>query len=133
MANITETYLTDIAHNGDIQRTATGDIDKISGLANLKQALFHRLLAVPGSLIHRPLYGVGIKLFQNAPSSYSQQQALALRIQENFARDERVEEVTGVLFEVNDNPQLTVIKVKVKPVGYEETVFPFLPFGTEVQ
>lgn len=132
MATITEVMFTDLAHNGDFLITPTGDLDVISGLANLKQALFHRLITEPGSLIHRPLYGVGIKRFQNAPNSVSQQEKLALRIQENFARDPRVEEVTSIAIEPNPDPHLVLITVKVKAVGYDEAVMEFIPFGFEV-
>lgn len=123
-------YLTDIAHQGDMIVTPSGDIDISEGLENLKQALFHRLVTHPGSLIHRPNYGVGIKRFQGAVSSLANQSEIFTRIQEQFREDPRVESVTGVMFKVNqDRPELTEILVRIKPVGYDEQQMTFIPFG----
>ena len=44
MGNITDALKTDIAHVGDLVRTPGGDLGYIAGLANLKNALFHRLI-----------------------------------------------------------------------------------------
>jgi phage baseplate assembly protein W len=133
MATIEEVLKTDLAFTDDFKVTATGDIDIISGLANIKQALFNRLVTSPGSLIHRPTYGVGIKDYQNSPSSLASQQLLAKKIQEQFLQDERIEAVTGVQIKFNDlTPEKTTILVKVKVKGYDESAFAFIPFGEGV-
>ncbi len=134
MADITETLLTDIKFKKDtVRRTDVGhlgDIDTISGLENLKDALFRRLVTVPGSVVHRPEYGVGLPQFQNAPNTVATRKAIALRIGEQFAEDVRVEEVTAVDFESGDlTPETLKITVKVKVVGYGETEMTFIPFG----
>lgn len=131
MANITEALYTDLAHvSGDLVRDSRGDVGTISGLANLKNALFHRLMTMPGALTHRPLYGVGVKAYQNAPSSFSVQQRLAARIKEQFELDPRVQEVTGVLITAGDtNPSQFVVAVKVVPKGYTEQEMKFTPFN----
>lgn len=133
MATIEEILQNDIAHSADFIVSSTGDIDTISGLANIKQALFHRLLTSPATLIHRPNYGVGIKDYQNAPATLATKQKLALRIQEQFEQDDRVEEVTGVSvnFDAQD-PSKTVILVRVKVAGYDESSLNFIPFGEGV-
>lgn len=126
MANIEEHLLTDIAHDKDLKRAADGDLDKISGLANLKSALLRRLVTTPGALAHRPNYGVGIKDFQNAPNSLDNQRSLALRVKEQFEQDFRVKEVTGLRFDTeDDDPSKTVVVVKVKVAGYEEVELGF--------
>ena len=128
--NLAELYGRDLFHNGDYDVTDSGDLDTIEGLENLKQALFQRLVTYPGSLIHRPNYGVGIKRFLNSISSLANQRELFTIIQEQFALDPRVEEVTGVLFTTSDGkPQETRILVRVKPVGYDELEMTFVPFG----
>ena len=134
MANIEEFLLTDIAHKSDLLRAADGDLDKITGVKNLKDALFHRLLTYPGSLAHRPDYGVGIKDFQNAPNTIDNQRALALRIKEQFEQDFRVREFSGMRVVINDNdPGNVTIVVRVKINGLEEAEMQFVPFGsTEV-
>lgn len=129
MASITESLGKSIAHVGDLKRTPNGDLGTIEGLANLKNALFHRLMTQPGSLVHRPTYGVGILAYQNAPNSFTIQRKLAALIQEQFLQDPRVKEVTSVRITSEDNtPQRTVIAVSVKPVGYEELEMLFRPF-----
>lgn len=133
MADITEVLGTDLAHSKDLVRSSTGDLDTINGLANLKQALFHRLITVPGSLVHRPLYGVGIQTYQNAVNSLATQRQLALRIQEQFEEDPRVEAVTNVrVLNTNLRPELVTLVVAVKVVGYGEDAMTFTPFGEGV-
>jgi hypothetical protein len=133
MATLDEVMQTDIAFTNDFGVGATGDIDTIAGLANLKQALFNRLTTEQGSLIHRATYGVGVRQWQNAPATLASKRSLALRIQEQFLLDDRVEEVTGVSINFDDiNPSKTVIVVRVKAKGYDETQMSFIPFGEGV-
>lgn len=130
MATIEEAYKKDLAYKSDFVLSSTGDFDTISGLENMKQALFNRLVTSPGSLIHRPNYGVGIKDFQNSPSTLSTQRQLALRIQEQFELDPRVEKVTGVQVNFDTlTPEKSIIIVKVKLQGYDEEAMKFIPFG----
>lgn len=131
MANLSvnDALKTDISLMGDMRNTAGGDLQTVSGLANYKQALFHRLVTVPGSLAHRPTYGVGVGLFQNGISSFAKQQKLATRIIDQFKQDPRTASITSVSIEANDDqPDLTVIKVLVIPVGFTETQMTFTPF-----
>lgn len=130
MANINEVLGKDLAFTTDLVRSPTGDLDTIEGVANVKQALMHRLMTQPGSLIHRPLYGVGIKDFQGAPSSLAVLRQLAQRIQEQFLEDPRVESVEGVRIKrEDDRPELVFVIVRVKIVGYGETEVKSIPLG----
>jgi phage baseplate assembly protein W len=129
MASLNDVLGTDILHQSDLVAQANGDLATQSGLDNMRTALFHRLVTSPGSLAHRPNYGVGIKDYQNAPGSLTIYRKLAQRIQEQFVQDERVEEVTGVRISSDDaNPSLIVLAVTVKIVGYQETELKFTPF-----
>lgn len=115
--------------NGDLVRD-DGDLATVDGIENVRQALLRRLLTMPGSLIHRPQYGVGIGQFQGSLQSFATQQQLALRIQEQFAREDRVESVDRVVVSVNDEqPDMTRVLVTVKIVGYGDRVLEFIPFG----
>ncbi len=133
MADINEILLTDMANNGDLIRSDTGDIDRVSGFANMKLALFHRLITMPGTLVHRPDYGVGIQQWQNGVNSLAVQQQMALKIRDNFLRDPRIEEVTGISVESGDTtPEQIKITVKVKIRGFDEAQsVTFIPFGGE--
>lgn len=125
---IDEFYKIDLLHDGDFKAAPNGDFALAKGVTNLKQALFHRLITVPGTLVHRPLYGVGVKLWQNDVGSISRQRDLATTIKQQFEQDERVDEVTGVRVEkINENGTFEVT-YKVQVSGgqlLEETVNPF--------
>lgn len=128
--NTTATFKTDIYFRGDMRATAGGDLMLISGLANLKQALFNRLITVPGTLVGLPNYGVGIRQYQNAPNSFTLQQKLAALIEEQFLQDPRVMRVTSVAISSGDTtPQLAKIAVNIVPVGYTEQQMVFMPFN----
>lgn len=127
---INDTYLTDIAHLGDFVKTASGDLSKISDIPNLQNALFRRLITTPGSLIHRPTYGVGIKRWQNVLNRLAAQREIALAIQTQFELDPRVEKVSGVLINYSDaDPSQTTIVVRVQPIGRDVVAMTFVPFG----
>jgi hypothetical protein len=133
MASILEVLKQDIAHKSDYLLAPNGDLDLISGLANIKEALFRRLITTPGSLAHRPTYGVGIKSFQNSLNSLENQRTLAARIKEQFELDSRVEAVSGVRVDYGDNtPEKLTIIVRVKIKGYDELEADFIPFGEGV-
>ena len=130
--NLEDNLLIDLFFNGDFGITKTGDLQEIRGKANLNQALFHRLVTVPGALVHRPDYGVGVKLFQGAISSLENQRDLALRIQDQFQQEDRVDSVTGVSFTPDEaQPDLFIVLVKYNAVAFGEIVDLFDPF--EVQ
>lgn len=123
-------FLVDIAHKRDLVATPSGDIATISGKENLRGALYRRLITVPGSVIHRPNYGVGVALFQNTLARLSKQQELALLVKEQFEQDDRVIQVNGVQF-IQDavNPHQWTIYVRVQPVAIDEQTMSFTPFG----
>jgi len=127
---ITQSMGTDISLLGDMRLTAGGDVQLVAGLANLYQALFHRLITVPGSLVYKPNYGIGITRFQNAPNSLPVQQNIASLIQEQFPQDPRVQSVSSVSITSEDGtPQKTIVAVTLTPVGYNEQKMSWTPFN----
>jgi len=130
MADIEEAYLLDIAHVGDLVKAPDGDLDSVTGLNNLKMALYHRLITQKGSLVHRPEYGVSIKDFTNRLNSLDNQRRLASEIDEQFRQDIRVESVSGVKITVDDDrPEVVKIFVRIRAIGYDEVELLFKPFG----
>ena len=130
MSQLDEFLKRDIAFKSDLVETPSGDLDVISGLDNLKEALFRRLITTPGSVIHRPEYGCNLKAYQGSLNNLENQRRLALTVKQQFELDERVEQVTGVSFNVDDNkPDMIQVNVKVKVRGYGETSFGFVAFG----
>jgi hypothetical protein len=130
MATLEEVYKRDLAHKRDYVVTSSGDLDTVTGLENYRDSLFRRLITTPGSLIHRPNYGVGIKMFQNSLNSIPQQQRLASRIKDQFERDPRTRRVIGVGVQSSDTtPELVKLVIRVESVGYGDLTFIFQPFG----
>lgn len=122
----------DIAFKSDFVLTASGDLDIIEGLDNLKESLFRRLMTSPGSVVHRPTYGIGIKNYQGALNSFSNQTKITNLIKQQFTEDPRIEQVLGVSFRSEDDkPDTLNILVRVSVKGYGEDLITFIPFGDE--
>jgi len=91
---------------GRLLVTPTGDLQTVAGRSNLEAALLRRLVASPGSLLHRPEYGVGVMDVletANTPAARSQLANLARR---NLLRDPRISEAkVGVALGLPDDPR----------------------------
>jgi len=130
MASIDEVLMTDISFTDDLGVSDTGDIATVSGLANLRNAILRRILTVPGSLVHRPLYGCGLLEMQNAPMTLSVKRQLANRLAQQLPQDPRVTKVVALSVESDDaTPGRITVIVKVLAVGIGETVFTLEPFS----
>ena len=130
---IEQNLLVDLRFEGDLQVTKTGDLDTISGFDNLRQRLYHRLITVPGSLAHRPEYGVGVKEFQNEVGSLDKQRNLAFRIQDQFEQDPGLEKVRSIAIRQQDSePGEFKVIVRYKPVGRNELDEEFDPFKQDL-
>jgi len=131
MTTITEYLGTDLRHEKDFVKTASGgDLQTISGLDNMKAAVLRRIMTTPGDVIHRPNYGVGLPLYQNAPNTAETRRQLASLIEEQLLQDPRIEDVESVSFTNTDsNPELITVAVNVVVRGYGELEVEFKPFG----
>ena len=134
MANLEETFLTDLKFDKDLVRvTDEGDLETISGLDNYKAAMLRRWTTPPGALAHRPNYGAGLRDYQNAPAKLDTKRQMAKRIEEQALQDPRTESVLGVNFQTEDlSPEKTIVGVRLKPIGYSETTIEFNPFDLGV-
>ena len=121
-------YLQDIEFSNDIKSAPNGDFKIITGINNLKQALFNRLVTVKGSLSHRPLYGVGIQLYQNSVNNLAKQRQIALEIRNQFKEDFRVSDVTGVSFQAVEGGKF-IITYTVEANGLGTITDTVNPFG----
>lgn len=104
----TDVYLID-----DYKQSAVGDLQTISQISNVKQALYRRIITNPGALPHRPKYGVGIYKYINKPATMSNRQELANAIKRNILFDKRVKEVKKVLCDWIDNIAHVYISVNI--------------------
>jgi phage baseplate assembly protein W len=128
MSQVEDNFLQDLEFKGDFKSAPNGDFALIKGIENLKQALYHRLITVPGSLVHRPGYGVGVQQFQNDVSSLPRQRQLALIIKAQFEQDARVSEVKTIKFEQSSSGEL-VIQYVITAVGLGDLTDSVQPFG----
>jgi phage baseplate assembly protein W len=114
-------YLRDLAFSNDFVLSPKGDLDTRTGLDNLRDAIYRRIVTVPGSIVHRPDYGVGLPLYVGSLNSLGRQQKLAAIIKEQLERDDRVEEFLSLRVEQSSSVEgMVKITVRVKPVGYTE-------------
>ena len=121
-------YLIDLHFKNDFVPSSSGDLQRIKGRNNVLQALFHRLITVPGSLAHRPTYGVGVKLWQNRLATLGAQKDLALKIKSQFEEDFRVDKFLGISFQQKENGEF-LVKFRVNLKGIGETSATVDPFG----
>jgi phage baseplate assembly protein W len=95
--------LNDLLLDDDFTVSAQGDFALVEGVANVRQALLHRLLTTPGTVVHRPEYGVGIQDYLNSPLSFDTKRKMAVAIQGQFLNDSRVAEVKTI--QIQDSPE----------------------------
>lgn len=110
---------TDLRYSdGDVVPSTGGDYLTVSLEANVKQAVFNRLITVRGTLAHRPQYGVGLPLFLNQPFSLQTKRELAREIKQNLELDPRIEEVTSVgIDELGDGSGKIDLRVEYRIKG----------------
>lgn len=129
MALIDEHYKVDIKHRSDFERTESGNLLTDVGLEKVKNKLIRRLVTVPGSIIHRPNFGVGILRYQNATLTFSQKEKIATNINDQFLEEPFVEEVLGVSFKnIDSQPDAFIISVSVRLEGYGESTVQYQSF-----
>ncbi len=129
MANVEEIYLRDTKHRKDFS-IVDGDLETESGIENVENAIFRRIITEKGSIAHLPNYGIGIKSYQNAPTSLQNQRRLALDIEEQIPQDPRVIELLGVEIQTDDlKPEKLIIIARIDLVGLGEQTLTFIPFG----
>lgn len=87
---------TDVQILGDYEKTAVGSVKHITGLDNLREAIYRRVITVPGEVIHRPQYGVGIRKFLNKPCTEANQAELTNLIKLNIRNEERIEKINTI-------------------------------------
>ena len=121
---------TDLYFGNDLDSTASGDLRTVSGIENLKQAIYHRLITPAGALAHRPSYGIGIQRFQGVVARLAKQQELMLALQEQLQDDPRIASLEGLAIDQDaNNPSLFTITLTFRPVGLADTTIELGPFG----
>ena len=129
MSQIEDALLIDVLHQGDFGKAPSGDLALAKGKKNLEQWVLHCLLTVPGTLVHRPLFGIGVKEFQGRVTTIQAQRELALKIREGLELDDRIESVNGVQVVQDEvQPGLFSVLIKYTARGVGEIIQSVDPF-----
>ncbi len=111
---------------GDLQLTQGGDYARVSGLPNLRAAIYRRLITRPGEFRFRPSYGVGVQTFVKKARSQANLDALRNRIIDQLSQDNRIESVDASvnIITVNGVEAIRVV-VTVTAKGNAHTFEPY--------
>ena len=119
---LNDIYKTDLSFGA----APTGDLERISGIENVREELLRRLITSPGTLVHRPEYGVGVKDYLNGINRLGNKRQLAIKIQEQFTQDPRVASLLGVqISEDPSNTHMVSIIIRVELIGFGEQSFTY--------
>jgi phage baseplate assembly protein W len=75
---------------GEIKLTPSGDLQTVSGMANLELAMLRRTTASPGDMTHRPEYGDGILDYLEGANRPANRARMAAQIRRSSLRDTRI-------------------------------------------
>lgn len=93
---------TDIYFRNDFEVTAAGDYLTISGLANLREAIYRRLLTRPGEYKFVPGYGVGLPLYLKRKADSTTIDEIRTAVTEQLLHERRIDSVERVAIEFSD-------------------------------
>lgn len=114
---------TDIYFENDFVVTSAGDYLLRSGIANLKAAIYRRLITRPGEYKFVPEYGVGIRDYVKKRSNAATIDSLRTAITEQLLRERRIDSVERVALDVT--PDAINVGIVIKAAGRALRFRPF--------
>lgn len=111
----------DLMFETDLKLDAGGDYILLNDQDALRQAIYHRLLVVPGEYALRPEYGAGLSQFVKKRINRAELDQIRQRVVDQLAQDDRIERViecTTEVYTIGDRPGLKVY-VKILCAGQE--------------
>jgi len=81
---------------GDYEKSATGDLQEIDGLLNLREAIYRRISTPKGQVVHRTKYGIGIDQYRNKPATPANRAELSNEIKMGISAEQRIETIHSV-------------------------------------
>ena len=102
---------TDVLIMDDYQKSSKGDLQTITDILNLREAIYRRVFTTPGEVLHRPKYGIGLKRFLNKPCTETNKQELINLVKLNLPAEKRIETVEQVLCDWSSDVLNLIIKV----------------------
>lgn len=94
---------TDIYFRNNFEVTSAGDYLAVSGLTNLREAIYRRFITKPGEYKFVPLYGIGITSYLKKRLDSDTLSQLRTAITEQLLNETRIDAVEHVGFEVIDD------------------------------
>lgn len=106
---------TDLYETGfDGQWAANDDYQLVSGLANLKQAILHRLITNPGELFAHPDYGAGLEEYISAPINRDTKNEIVRRIHDQLRKEPRIAKIVYIKVNTGDSEtQIGTLKIDI--------------------
>jgi len=108
-----ELFGKDILFKNDYEVSPSGDYKTLEGLDNLKEAVYRRLITVPGEYIFVPQYGVGVLKYLKQRVTPGLVTGLQNTITEQLYRESRIDSVEEVIVAFEDNVMRISIILKV--------------------
>lgn len=108
-AEVRRLFGTDIFFDNDYRITDKGDFQLLSGVANLRQSIYHRLITKPGEYKFVPDYGVGITTYVKRKRTNSNLDRMKNAIRDNLLRDPRISAIPKISVEyINDGVKVGI-------------------------
>lgn len=98
-SEIRRLFGTDIYFDNDYLITDKGDFQLLKGVANLRQAIYHRLITRPGEYKFVSDYGVGITSYVKRKRTRSNLDRMENAIRDNLLRDPRISDISKISVE----------------------------------
>ena len=107
---IRKQYGTDLFFDEDYLITNKGDYQLLHGIANLRQAIYHRLITKPGEYKFVPEYGVGITTYVKRKRTTNNLDRLKNAITDNLLRDSRIRDIPKITVEyIQDGVKIGIV------------------------
>ena len=130
---LSRTKFDELSEFRDLQATAKGDFDVISGNYNLGQAIFNRLSTRQGELeeFGHPVYGSRLFELIGEPNNERTHEIMKIITRECLKQEPRVKEISDI--DVRERSRDSVdIKITVIPIESEIALNVVFPFYLEV-
>lgn len=116
---------TDIKFENDYDITSAGDYLLLSGLENLRAAVYRRLLTNPGEYKLVPDYGVGMKRWVKKPDTSANRAEMKTIIEQQLLRDPRIQEIVQIAIESLENQPGVKVGIVLRANGRALRFRPF--------
>jgi len=110
-------------YNSDLKVSSEGDLDLVTGLDNLCQAIRIRLTSEKGYLISDQNFGVDANYYIGRKNTVEKQEMLKLAIIEELSKEARVASINDVVIVQNSsNPDTLNVTINITPINSQSPI-----------